>query len=218
MSNANSLIGGVLGLAGAPTFQRGENVIEIIKRDHRHFKNEHKSYKEATTLQSQQEHAWALVKAIVQHSEVEQLLVYPLLKMRGDYDGSSEKGQELHDNSLAEHQFIRELLYKVDQTKVDDESYPLLLQRVMDEVEKHGEEEEDHVLPVIERNFKIDELERLGNAFEKHKATAVTRPHPSAPAQGPLAAAANIITKPLDLVRDAVRNATEKADGDDDHQ
>jgi len=208
ISNANSLIGGVIGLSGAPTFKRGENVIQIIKRDHQFFKDEYAKYQAATSLRSRQEHAWALVKAIVQHSEVEQLLVYPLLKMRGEKE---REGDFLHDNSLSEHQHIRELLDAVDQTDVDDVSYPKKLQDAMDAVTAHGDEEEQEVLPVIERNFKIEELERLGKAFEKHKATAVTRPHPHAPAQGPLAAAANILTKPIDLARDAIRDVTKKA-------
>lgn len=139
--------------------------------------------------------------------QVEGLLVYPLLKLRGN-DPSL---QNLHDHSLAEHQQIRELLYDLDQTKIEDPLHPQKFKAAFDAVKSHATEEERDVLTQIEKNYTMDELERLGNAFQTHKYTAVTRPHPSAPLQGPFAAAANIATKPIDLARDAVRNATEKS-------
>ena len=114
----------------------------------------------------------------------------------------------MHDHSLKEHQELRELLYQVDQTKVDDIAYPEKLKVAVDALFHHIVEEEAKVLPVIERHFTLEQRQRLGNAFEIHKVTAVTRPHPDAPLQGPFAAAANIVTKPFDKLRDAVRDAT----------
>ena len=207
ISSANSLIWGILGLAGAPTFQRGENVITIIKRDHQKVSTLYEQYKSTQEISKRQEYAWTLTKELVQHSEVEQLIIYPLLKMRG---GSKTGGDHRHDRSLTEHQQIRELLYDLDHTKVDYPSHPMKLDRVAQAVLSHVQEEETEILPEIERNFSIEELERLGNAFEKHKFTAVTRPHPHAPLQGPMAAVASMVTKPIDLVRDVARNATEK--------
>jgi len=192
-------------LAGAPTFQRGENVINLIKKDHRTVDSLYDQYKSTKDPAKKQEYAWTLTKELVQHSEVEQLLVYPLLKMR---DGS--QGQHLHDKSLDEHQHIRELLYDLDNTKVDDPSHPKKLEAAVKAVQEHVKEEESKVLPEIEKKFSAEELERVGSAFETHKYTATTRPHPSAPLQGPFAAAANIASKPIDMARDAIRHVTEK--------
>jgi hypothetical protein len=36
---------GILGLAGAPTFQRGQNVITLITTDHRKVEAEYEAYK-----------------------------------------------------------------------------------------------------------------------------------------------------------------------------
>jgi len=202
ISNVNSLIGGILGLAGAPTFQKGENVIDIIKRDHKNVSQLYEQYKSTQDLKKRQECAWNLIKELVQHSEVEQLLVYPLLKMR---DIAKHNGNQLHDRSLTEHQHIRELLYELDNTKIDDPEHPAKLERAVQAVLEHVKEEESEVLPEIQKHFTMEELQRLGNAFEKHKYTAVTRPHPSAPLQGPFAAAANMATKPIDLARDLAR-------------
>jgi len=207
ISTGNTLVGGILGLAGAPTFQEGENVIDIIKRDHRECENLYEKYTTAADIKQRQEFAWKFMKSIVQHSEVEQLLVYPLLKLRHE---GQPANQNLHDRSLNEHQELRELLYQLDQTPVEDPSHAAKFSHVMKKIKEHVAEEESEVLPTIQRNYKEDELRRMGNAFEVHKYTAVTRPHPHAPLQGPLAAAVNMATKPIDLARDAVRQATEK--------
>ena len=66
------------------------------------------------------------------------------------------------------------------------------------------------MLPALAEKFVPEELQFVGGAFETHKYTAPTRPHPSAPMQGPLAAAAGMAAKPLDLARDALRKATGK--------
>jgi len=209
ISDINAKMGGILGLAGAPTFTKGENVIDVIKKDHKAVADLYEKYKATTDVGKRQEYAWTLTKELVQHSEVEQLLVYPLLKMRPPKSGG-DNAQHLHDRSLAEHQHIRELLYTLDQTKVDDPSHPAKLKAAVDAVTEHVKEEESEVLPLIEKNYNLDELQRLGKAFQDHKYTATTRPHPSAPLQGPFAAAANIVSKPIDLARDAIRQATEK--------
>jgi len=212
ISDLNSRIGGILGLAGAPTFTRGKNVIEVIKTDHQTVKDLYEKYQNTEDIGKRQEYAWTLTKELVEHSEVEQLLVYPLLKMRCDKQagGGAENAQHLHDRSLQEHQEIRELLYDLDQTKVDDPSHATKLKTAVDAVLQHVKEEESEVLPLIEANYSLEERERLGQAFQHHKYTAPTRPHPSAPLQGPFAAMAGMASKPLDLARDAIRNITEK--------
>lgn len=75
ISSANTLIGGILGLAGAPTFQKGENVIEIIKKDHKHFEELYEKYQSAENQAKHQEYAWAFIKSVVQHSEVRRIVV-----------------------------------------------------------------------------------------------------------------------------------------------
>lgn len=206
IKDAHAKIGGILGLAGAPTFTKGENVIKLIKEDHAAVKSLYDQYNATQDKAKRQEYAWKLTKELVQHSEVEQMLVYPLLNMRG----AKAEGAKLQERSLNEHQHVRELLYTLDQTKIDDPSHPQKLKAAVDAVLEHVKEEEGEVLPLIEKHYNAEELSRLGSAFATHKLTAPTRPHPDAPAQGPLQAAAGMAAKVGDLARDAVRNVTEK--------
>jgi len=162
-------------------------------------------YKKATDKTTKQNLVHEIIKNLVQHSEVEQMLVYPLLKMR-----DTPNGQSVHDRSLTEHQEVRELLYKLDKTKFDDPSYDRKLKAAMDANKKHVEEEEKETLPLFTQKFTAEELKYVGNAFVVHKLTAPTHPHPSAPMQGPLAAAAGMAAKPIDLARDALNKVTGK--------
>eukprot|EP01112_Ceratiomyxa_fruticulosa_P014265 TRINITY_DN4072_c0_g1_i1.p1 TRINITY_DN4072_c0_g1~~TRINITY_DN4072_c0_g1_i1.p1 ORF type:complete len:262 (-),score=74.91 TRINITY_DN4072_c0_g1_i1:188-973(-) len=210
VSDINSKIGGILGLQGAPLFVKGDNVIDIIKNDHRTVEELYEKYKSAKDTAKKQELAWTITKELVQHSEVEQIIVYPLLKMRDTPDG-----QHLHDRSLSEHQEIRELLYALDQTKVTDPSHPAKLKAAIEAVIEHVKEEESEVLPLIEKEYTLEERQYLGAAFQFHKYGTVTRPHPSAPLQGPFAAMVGMATKPIDLARDLYRSTTEKVKEDD---
>lgn len=107
--NMNSLkemhakIGGILGLAGAPTFTKGENVIDLIKKDHRKVESTYKEFLAINDNKKKEELARALIKDLVQHAEVEQMLVYPLLKMR------DTNADQIHDRSLDEHQVFHSL-------------------------------------------------------------------------------------------------------------
>ncbi len=47
VADLNAKIGGILGLYGAPTFTRGENVLRLIKSDHRQVEKEYEAYKNA---------------------------------------------------------------------------------------------------------------------------------------------------------------------------
>ena len=201
LAEAHAKIGGILGLAGAPTFTKGENVIDLIKKDHRKAESTYKQFQQETDNKKKEELARSLIKDLVQHAEVEQMLVYPLLKMR------DTNADQIHDRSLHEHQEVRELLYAADQTNFSDPSFSTKLKAAMDANNKHVEEEEKDTLPLLEKKYNLDELQRLGSAFETHKYTAPTHPHPSAPMQGPAAAAAGMAAKVGDLARDAVHSA-----------
>jgi len=204
LRSANAILGGIFGLGGAPTFSRGENLITIIKRDHQNAFKLADDYNREPKVERRREIARQLTKDLVQHSEVENLLVYPLLKMRSHDEAQRKQG--LHDHSLQEHQAITQFLYDMDHTAIEDPLHSERLNSMIDLVRKHVQEEEEEVLPMIAKNYNTEELERLGTAFEMHKYAATTRPHPFAPSQGPLAAVANLIAKPIDMTKDALEN------------
>ncbi|KAG1579628.1 hypothetical protein G6F47_012765 [Rhizopus delemar] len=138
-------------------------------------------------------------KAAIQHDEVEQLLVYPLL--RENIGGKI--GESHYERSLSEHQDHRNLLYNVKQSNINNDiDFDKKLDIAMKSVFDHVEKEENEVLPLLNENLSEDDLKRVGSSFKAHKLTAVTRPHPNAPSQGFSAAITNVVTKPFDLLKD----------------
>jgi len=186
-----------------PASAQGENIIDIIKRDHLKVSTLYSEYNTTRDLGHRQQIAWILTKKIVQHTEAEEQAVYPLLQMRGT---KNTIGDQLHKRSQEEHEEIKELLYDLDQTMVEDPSHSVKLEIAIQAVMRHINEEEGEVLPILDKNYSVEELQRLGTEFKKLKKTAVTRPKPDAPM--PSVEAANLMTEPMDKVQDTVRQPT----------
>ncbi|KAI7899248.1 uncharacterized protein BX663DRAFT_545811 [Cokeromyces recurvatus] len=200
ISRASSKFGEKVALSGAPVFTQGENIIDLIIKDHRHAENLYESFKNAPNLEEKTKLRNKLVKTLVQHDEVEQLLVYPLLREKI----GGQIGESHYERSLNEHQELRNLMYDVrySDVKVDTPQFQEKIQKAMDYVIFHVQQEEKDVLPLLRQHLTEEELKKVGASFVAHKPTAVTRPHPNAPAQGYPAAMANLVMKPFDLARD----------------
>ncbi|CEG62769.1 hypothetical protein CU097_010670 [Rhizopus azygosporus] len=199
ISKAASKFGEMVGKSGAPVFIKSDNVIDLIIHDHNEAKALYEKYKQTQDKDSKMSICNSLIKKLVQHDEVEQLLVYPLL--REDIGGSVGEGH--YERSLHEHQDHRNLLYNVKQSDIKtDANFDQKLDEAMKSVLDHVKVEESEVLPLLREKISEDTLKRVGASFKAHKATAVTRPHPDAPAQGFPAAAANVVTKPFDMLKD----------------
>ena len=79
-----------------------------------------------------------------------------------------------------------------------------LLNKLMQDVRHHIEEEEGDLLPKLRAACSPEELADLGEKIQRAKKIAPTRPHPSAPSKPP----ANLILAPgtafIDKIRDAL--------------
>lgn len=199
ISKAASKFGKTVGLTGAPIFIKSDNVIDLILNDHNEAKELYEKYKKTNEKNVKKKICNNLIKKLVQHDEVEQLLVYPLLREKI----GGKIGEDHYERSLSEHQEHRNLLYKVKQSNINNDlDFDKKLEDAMKSVFYHIKKEESEVLPLLNENLSEDELKHIGSSFKAHKLTAVTRPHPDAPTQGFPAAVANIITKPFDLLKD----------------
>lgn len=199
-SKAASKFGAAVGLTGAPAFKEGESIIDLVKADHEQAKSLYEQYKASNDLDEKIKLRNSIVKTLVQHDECEQLLMYPLLREKV----GGNLGEEHYGRSLAEHQELRELMYRVRyaDVKANPKQFDFKLENAMNAVFHHVAEEEKEVLPLIAQHCTEEELRRVGASFKAHKPVSVTRPHPSAPSQGYPAAVSNLILKPFDLVKD----------------
>lgn len=199
ISKAASKFGKTIGLTGAPVFIKSDNIIDLIKKDHNEAKELYEKYKKTENKDDKKNICNKLIKKLVQHDEVEQLLVYPLLREKI----GGKIGEEHYERSLSEHQDHRNLLYDVKKSNIsNDIDFDKKLEIAMISVFDHVKKEESEVLPLLNENLSEDDLKRVGSSFKAHKLTAVTRPHPNAPSQGLPAVLANVVTKPFDILKD----------------
>ncbi|KAL9552493.1 hypothetical protein PS6_004435 [Mucor atramentarius] len=200
VSGASSKFGAGVSLTGAPAFKKDENIVDLIVADHNEAKDLYKKYKESNDVNEKVNLRNKLVKALVQHDECEQLLMYPLLREK--VGGAVGEGH--YARSLSEHQELRELMYRVRyaDVKSNPKQFDFKLDNAMHSVFLHVEQEEKEVLPLLTQHCTEEELQKVGASFKAHKPVTVTRPHPSAPAQGWPLAVCSLVLKPLDYVRD----------------
>ena len=73
--------------------------------------------------------------------------------------------------ALEEHQQAKELLQQLEELRADNHDFGSNLQRLMEAVEHHVDEEEGEMFPKIREVFDEDELEQLCEELESAKGT-----------------------------------------------
>jgi hemerythrin superfamily protein len=139
-----------------------------------------------------------VIRELSVHAAIEEQVLYPAV--RRQVDG----GEALVEHSLEEHQEAKELLASLQKSGADGEETPQLLQQLISGVRQHVREEEGQILPKLERSMSPEARRALGEALEKAKKMAPTRPHPHAPSTPPGNVVAGTAAALIDTARDAV--------------
>lgn len=96
------------------------------------------------------------------HSKVEETVFYPAMKAKTGRDG-----KKIVQNSVGEHEEIDGLISELKNTNPADPGFDQKFQELMDDVEKHIDEEESKLFPKAQMLGK--ELESLGMRIQKEK-------------------------------------------------
>lgn len=135
---------------------------------------------------------------LVRHSIAEEEYLYPAVRKH------IEGGGEIVDREIADHGRVEELLKDLEKTDTDDPRTGPLLQRLMQEVTAHVQDEEENLFPMLRRGCTADALNDLGDKIRRAKSMAPTRPHPSLPSTPPanklLAPGAGLVDRARDLI------------------
>jgi hemerythrin superfamily protein len=112
---------------------------------------------------------------LVRHSVAEEQYLYPAVR---EHIVGCDR---LADKELADHDRVEEILKQLERTNADDPQMSPLLQRLMEEVSAHVQDEEDNLLPRLRQSCSAEMLNDLGDKIRRAKAMAPTRPHPAPP-------------------------------------
>ncbi|MFH5823352.1 hemerythrin domain-containing protein [Georgenia sp. AZ-5] len=135
------------------------DIVEVIKTQHRQVEE---------LLDRAQEggpDAGALLQQVsdllLPHSQAEESFVYPTIR-----DRRQDHAEEVHD-SVAEHQHIEGLLAELVREGPDSPGYDGKLAGMVGELRHHVEEEEQDLLPVLEKSLSAEEREEMGARFAR---------------------------------------------------
>lgn len=143
------------------------DIFSLIKADHRKVDGLFAKLEKTTERAANTRKKWyaELRRELTLHTEAEEKALYPSLK-------ENEKTEEIGFESVEEHDIVKFLLGKLDDTPCDAKEWTAQITALQEAVEHHVEEEEDEMFPKMRKAFSKEELEEFAQGFEAIKAQA----------------------------------------------
>lgn len=152
------------------------NVIAELTADHREVEA---LFERLEALEPGDEQAVDLVDQItidqVRHSVAEEQYLYPAVREH------VQGGDAIADKEIEDHTKVELILKYLEHRPADDERFGELSKQLIAEVDSHVKDEEQRLFPALLEACSFEQLDELGEKVRQAKATAPTRPHPSAP-------------------------------------
>ncbi|KAF7959339.1 hypothetical protein EAE96_000959 [Botrytis aclada] len=180
-------------------------ITDAILKDHKEIRQYADKIRQATDDDTrarwQNQFTWELAR----HSIGEELVVYPAFAKH-----LGMQGQKMADEDRAEHQDVKEALYKLQKLKPSDEDLIPTLDALMKNLNEHIEGEESNDLPALESALNKNESQAIAESFGRTKAFVPSRSHPSAPSKPPFETVVGLLTAPIDHLGDLFRKFPDK--------
>ncbi len=175
------------------------DAITLLKQDHKTvnalFRKYEKLGDEAYT--AKREVVDQIIEELSVHAVIEEQVFYPAVK------GISEDLKDHVLESLEEHHVVKWLLDELVGLDPEHERFDAKVTVLIENVRHHVEEEETEFFPEVRQSLGRKVLGEIGEALEKSKSTAPTRPHPKAADEPPGNVAAGAVAGIIDRARSA---------------
>ncbi|KAJ8063134.1 hypothetical protein OCU04_008377 [Sclerotinia nivalis] len=180
-------------------------ITDAILKDHQEIREYADKVRQATDDDTrarwQNQFTWELAR----HSVGEELVVYPAFAKH-----LGMQGQKMADTDRAEHQTVKEALYKFQNLKPSDADLIPTLDALMKNLNEHIKGEEADDLPALESALESHESESMARSFGRTKAFVPSRSHPNAPNKPPFETVVGLLTAPIDHLGDMLRKFPDK--------
>jgi hemerythrin superfamily protein len=174
-----------------------QDAISLLTEDHRTVEQLFADYERGLQgPQAKHEVVDRITRELSIHAAIEEAYFYPEVRK------ALGEGGELVDESLHEHQEVKEILAALEDMDPSDAAYDQKVASLIADVRHHVEEEEGEMFPKLRAALSAEQLADIGQKLVDGKAKAPTRPHPAAPASGPGAKVAGPAAGMVDRVRD----------------
>ncbi|MQA87008.1 MAG: hemerythrin domain-containing protein [Streptosporangiales bacterium] len=161
--------------------QHDRSVIQLLIDDHREVEQIFAQL-ESISASSHDERRRLTDQAIIElvrHSVAEEEYLYPAARQY------IPNGEEIVESELSDHRRAERVMKKLEHTDPGEPRFGDLLDRLLRDVRKHVHDEENELFPRLTRHTDEKALVELGRRVAEAKASAPTRPHPSAPTERP---------------------------------
>lgn len=159
---------------------------------------------DSSTGEDREEVLNRIYRLVFSHAFAEEAVLWPALRKR------VPDGEELTAQVEREHQQITETVAELERTDAADPRRPELLRRAVELLRKDVRDEEDELLPRLQRSLDTRQLRRLGLAWEAVRRTAPTRTHPVVARRPPGNALSALPLSAIDRTRDALDHAARR--------
>jgi len=179
----------------------------MVKKDHRTVEQLFKRFERAARSEKDGEMrrcAREIVKELSVHAAIEEQILYPALRR------AQPKGEDDVLEALEEHHLVKLTLAELDKMGPKDERFEAKVTVLMENVRHHVKEEEQELLPRIQKALDARARKELGDLMAKAKKAAPTRPHPGAPDTPPGNIFSGAVAALYDRSRDMIRAATSR--------
>ncbi|KZV99650.1 hypothetical protein EXIGLDRAFT_640372 [Exidia glandulosa HHB12029] len=177
-----------------------KTLTEAIKEDHDEMYQYWSAYKKAYAAKDVDTATkWVnqLRWEVARHAAGEEIVVYPLMEKN-----LGEKGKKLADHDRSEHLQVKKDLVTLEGLQVGTTEFDTLMNKIMDHLKHHNDEEENEDLPALEPVLGVDNSKAAAQSFSRTKKLVPTRAHPNAPDKPPYETLAGFLALPIDVIRD----------------
>ena len=172
------------------------NVIQLLEKDHAEVDELFRRVNLSEKPESIDELTKQIVHDLSVHAAVEEQFVYPLIRAK------VEGGNEMADEAIDEHQEAKQLLADLEKLDAGSAEHSATMEKLMDAIRHHVEEEENDVLPKLRDSVDGSTLDKMGTLVEQAKKVVPTHPHPLVPGT----ATAQLVAGPWAATVDKVRD------------
>ncbi len=172
------------------------DALTLLTHDHRMVESLFGEFQAASSPDIKKQCVDKMVMELSIHAAIEELKFYPRVKQEVSAAG------KLIDESLHEHQKIKNDLAELERMSPEDTQYEAKVHTLMNDVKHHVQEEETELFPKVRTSVSGDRLTALGAELEEAKKAAPTHPHPMAPKEGAAGAIAGMAAGAMDRARD----------------
>jgi hemerythrin superfamily protein len=158
------------------------NALIVLKQDHNNVEELFSRFEHlaADDVATKRHVADKIIEHLAVHAAVEEQVFYPAVR------AANEDAEDVVLEGLEEHHVVKWTLSELETLPATDERFAPKMRVLMESVRHHVEEEENDLFPKVRDALTNEQLEEMGEAISRAKATAPVRPHPRQPDTPPL--------------------------------